>query len=204
MENGFVFEQDMFDSWCGRAYGIACAHGFHDESRSVGHCMMLVVTEISEMVEADRKNRHADIDKYDDEIKYGTDVYDKDIRSPFEKYVKDTFEDEMADVVIRICDFLGMLRASRGYGIPNVDVDMQKEYECIFASMTVCEQCYELVRIIAMLDEGSDEFDIRKWLGSAMVLLFNMARAVGIDLSWYVERKMEYNEQRPRRHGKQY
>lgn len=197
MEKDFVLEQDRFDAWCERAYGIACAHGFHDKSRSVGHCMMLVVTEISEMVEADRKNRHANPEGFEKCV--GLTYNDR-----FKGYVKDTFEDEMADVVIRICDFLGMLRASLGYGIPNVDVDMQKEYECIFASMTVCEQCYELVRIIAMLDDGSDEFDIRKWLGSAMVLLFNMARAVGIDLSWYVERKMEYNEQRERMHGKRY
>ena len=38
-----------------RAYSIAATHGFHEVDRSNAHFMMLVVSEIGEMVEADRK-----------------------------------------------------------------------------------------------------------------------------------------------------
>ena len=40
-----------------KAYRIACDHGFHDKELSNEHCLMLVITELSEAVEADRKGR---------------------------------------------------------------------------------------------------------------------------------------------------
>lgn len=39
------------------AYSCACNHGFHDKGLSSRHCLMLILTEISEAVEADRKGR---------------------------------------------------------------------------------------------------------------------------------------------------
>ena len=38
-----------------RAYRCACEHGFHDKEYSDAHFLMLVITEISEAVDADRK-----------------------------------------------------------------------------------------------------------------------------------------------------
>jgi NTP pyrophosphatase (non-canonical NTP hydrolase) len=59
---------------------------------------MLCVSELSEALEADRKGRVANLDKFDQGIAHG------DI---FETYIKDTFEDELADTVIRILDLCG-------------------------------------------------------------------------------------------------
>ena len=36
-----------------RAYKTACEHGFHEEELSDKHCLMLVITELSEAVEAE-------------------------------------------------------------------------------------------------------------------------------------------------------
>lgn len=44
-----------------KAYRIAYDHGFHDKELSNEHCLMLVITELSEAVEADRKDKYADI-----------------------------------------------------------------------------------------------------------------------------------------------
>ena len=41
-----------------RAYKTACEHGFHDEELSNEHCLMLVITELSEAIEADRKGKY--------------------------------------------------------------------------------------------------------------------------------------------------
>ncbi len=38
-----------------KAYKIAREHGFHEEEFSDGHYLMLVISELSEAVEADRK-----------------------------------------------------------------------------------------------------------------------------------------------------
>lgn len=63
--------------------------------------MMLIVTEISEAVEADRKDRRcvADISKIASEEIFNTEA--------FKNEVKDTVEDEIADVVLRVLDFCG-------------------------------------------------------------------------------------------------
>ena len=40
-----------------RAYQCACKHGFHDKEYSDKHWLMLIITEISEAVDADRKGK---------------------------------------------------------------------------------------------------------------------------------------------------
>ena len=49
--------KEKLDSLTTRAFDTACSHGFHDVERSNAHFMMLVLSEIGEMVEADRKSR---------------------------------------------------------------------------------------------------------------------------------------------------
>ena len=44
-----------------KTYKIACEHGFHDNELSNEHCLCLVISELMEAVEADRKNRHFDL-----------------------------------------------------------------------------------------------------------------------------------------------
>ena len=87
-----------------RAYDIACRHGFHDVERSNSHFLMLILGEVGEMVEADRKRNRAERMKFekimslDDNASF--DAY-------FKLFIKDTLEDELADVCIRIYDLLG-------------------------------------------------------------------------------------------------
>ena len=40
-----------------KAYRNAVTHGFHDEELSNEHCLCLVISELMEAVEADRKGR---------------------------------------------------------------------------------------------------------------------------------------------------
>ena len=87
-----------------RAYKIAKAHGWHDKELSDETYLMLIITEIAEAVQADRDNRHADIEafkKYEDRI---------DFKENFERQIKNTVEDELADVVIRCLSFAGHRR----------------------------------------------------------------------------------------------
>ena len=102
-----MVSKERLNEFIATAYKTACDHGFHDEEKSNSHWMMLVCTEVAEMVEADRNNRHAIYnaieycDKHTDEI----DVSSRN--RYFERDVKNTLEDETADVCIRLFDFLG-------------------------------------------------------------------------------------------------
>ena len=177
-----------------RAYSIAATHGFHDVDRSNAHFMMLVVSEIGEMVEADRKSRRAFVgDKLS--------ISDETFAEWFESNVKDTLEDELADVVIRICDFLGTRHIE-----PLIleETSTSDDWANLWGKDSINEQCYGLTKIITHIDEDTSTDDISRLLGASLAWCFDFADFHKFDLLWHVEQKMRYNETRSIRHGKNY
>ena len=81
-----------------KIHADAVAKGFYEKPRETGTMLMLVVSELSEALEADRTDRHAPGD-----FSYGGATLE------FRENVKDTFEDEIADSVIRLLDLCGHL-----------------------------------------------------------------------------------------------
>ena len=74
-------------------------HGFFDKEKNIGEMLCLIHSEVSEALEADRK------DNYCGTINgpvYGGD--NDGFGHYFEEKIKHTFEDEMADIVIRVMD----------------------------------------------------------------------------------------------------
>ena len=53
-----MITKERLNEFIASAYKTACDHGFHDKEKSNAHYMMLVCTEIAEMVEADRAGRY--------------------------------------------------------------------------------------------------------------------------------------------------
>lgn len=52
-------KQEDLPSLIKRVHDNAVKHGWHDQKRSEEHWLMMIVTEIAELVEADRKHRYA-------------------------------------------------------------------------------------------------------------------------------------------------
>lgn len=76
------------------------AKGFWDQDRNVGEALMMVVSELGEAMDAHQKGRFASI---------AESIYMEP--QVFEARIKDTFEDELADTIIRLLDI------SAGLGI---------------------------------------------------------------------------------------
>jgi NTP pyrophosphatase (non-canonical NTP hydrolase) len=81
--------------------------GFFEDVKNIGEMLCLIHSEVSEALECDRK------DKYYEEpiIKGGLKINeaiseqsDSWYKNYFEASVKDTFEDELADIMIRVMD----------------------------------------------------------------------------------------------------
>ncbi len=70
--------------------------GFWNYPRNKGETLMLIVTELAEAMEAHRNGNLA-MPPMDGEIE----------KKAFEDFYKDTFEDEIADALIRILDMCG-------------------------------------------------------------------------------------------------
>lgn len=74
--------------------------GFYDDEKNIGEMLALVHSEVSEALEADREGRYC---------KHGANYAtfhedDENFKATFRTTVKDTFDDELADIMIRVMD----------------------------------------------------------------------------------------------------
>ena len=134
-----------------RAYKTACEHGFHDKELSNEHCLCLIVGELMEAVEADRKGRLGKKCKSRFEMDYNRYPAlveeEKRFKCSFKKNVKDTLPDELSDAVIRLLDLAGLR---------NISIDDFPE-EAIYGASESCvgETFTESIYAISTLDLSS-------------------------------------------------
>ena len=186
-----------------RAYKTACEHGFHDQELSNEHYFCLVISELMEAVEADRKRKYfkgkimfeRDFNTYsalvEENVRY---------RNAFEKHIKDTVGDELADAVIRLLDLAGI----RGISLELANGDIE---DCIEDMAEACkdETFTESIYSISTLPVRYDGiFDFPTAVNDMILSIFGLAKHLDVDLLWHIEQKMRYNELRPRMHGKKY
>jgi|SRR5690242_9056437 len=87
-------------------------HGFFDKEKNIGEMLCLIHSEVSEALEADRKGSYYDpIEEQKWYIQgmanknYGKTFNDDSFfKEQFENRVKNSFQDELADIVIRVMD----------------------------------------------------------------------------------------------------
>ena len=161
--------------------------------RNVGEMLMLTVSELSEALEADRKTRYSDLTTYRSVLLNGTYT----VREAFQEYVKDTFEDELADTAIRIMDI------AYGLGL-NLEVEVGKLIEL---SDNVAENLFFAVGYLSdsFLRYGNNNQEVcEECLSACFQLVRQIAKKMDIDLEFHIKAKMEYNSGREKLHGKKY
>ena len=77
--------------------------GFFDAPKNIGEMLMLTVSELSEALEADRKNKYADVEGFGLYLSHSNNN-DTIFYQLFENEIKNTFQDEIADTIIRLLD----------------------------------------------------------------------------------------------------
>ena len=185
-----------------RAYKTACEHGFHDEELSNKHCLCLVIYELMEAVEADRKKLFAKVpvDKkatiFDERTFHYQNKY---FAENFEAYIKDRVEDELADTAIRLLDLCGL----RKIDIEDFTEEMLYEAEESCEDETFTESIYAISTIPIRYAYEYD-YPLEKQLNSMLLAIFGLANHLDIDLTWHINQKMRYNELRENKNGKKY
>lgn len=164
--------------------------GFHDVKLSDEHKLMLIICEVSEAVEADREGRLAQPMPED-----WMTMNDEDFKIRFLSCVKDTLEDELADVVIRMMDS-GYLDDTKEIVPPDIFTRIAL-FPPVGKGLAFVEQAYHLVESIIFGAKVND-------LVRACQIVFYLARQLDIDLATHIRMKMRYNAMRPRLHGKAY
>lgn len=96
---------------------------------------MLIGSELFEAFEAFREDKYADIDKYNRAIESNNEIIKKtktkipkyeSFKQAFEDHIKDTLEDELADIIIQVLAFCG----EHGIDIES-HVALKSEYNCL-------------------------------------------------------------------------
>lgn len=185
-----------------RAYKIACEHGFHDKELSNEHCLCLVISELMEAVEADRKGRLGKKCKSRFEMDYNRYPAlveeEKRFKFSFENNVKDTLPDKIANAVIRLFDLCGLRK---------IDIDDFTE-EMIYETTESCngETFTESIYAISTIPvryEYEYGYSFEKQVKSMLLGIIGLANYIGIDLLWNINQKMRYNELGENKHGKE-
>ena len=98
--------------------------GFDVKKENIGQTLCLIHSEISEALEAIRKDKKASLMAFD--YREEDRETDLDFQSDFTALIKDTFEDEIADTFIRLMDLVGALE---------IDIDRHIELKRRFNSL---------------------------------------------------------------------
>lgn len=193
-----LYNVDTLNRYAKDCHQRAVAKGFWAEKRTVYHHLMLVISEFSEAVEADRLGKWAKLDH--DTIDTLQRIEGAPYAQEFLRLVKDTVEDEIADAVIRLLDLLGCL-------LKGVDLT-QEELDMVPAAYDNDTPPNMLTDALFVVVSGS-VYGIIKDKEFISVLspiksLEQLCDHLGIDLMTHIELKLKYNATRPALHGKKY
>ncbi|MGJ1424532.1 hypothetical protein ACR79B_11105 [Sphingobacterium spiritivorum] len=92
------------------AYAINLNKGYYINEVNIPEKLCLIHSEVSEALEADRKSRFCVLNEYQKRKLKGW-IRDGDYNDAYKSMVKGTFEEEMADIIIRtisLCEHLGI------------------------------------------------------------------------------------------------
>lgn len=174
------------------ALRIAINKGWNDKGSSK-HYICLVISELMEAVEADRKGKHANLGMFYTyinpnlckEARFNSEILRKEVYMyGFKTYIKDTVEDELADACIRLLHLAGLLEV---WGVKSGDINlfpMINRYDY----NTFTEWVYLVVRDLIMMEDNT----VRYGLSHILNYCFNN----NIDLERHIIEKMKYNELR--------
>lgn len=182
--------KELYDKFAKESYQNSFDHGFwgEGETRSKGKMVILMISEVSECLEADREN-HRSISREDwnDQMGMLVNPRPNSWKVAFEKGIKNSIEDELADVAIRIMDF------NYGFGL-----DFNKAVPVpLLVTDDFAEGLLEIDRMI------HNSFDRDAW-GFALSAVCDFATKWNIDLAWHIKMKQTYNKTREKLHGKKY
>jgi hypothetical protein len=141
-------------------------------------------------VEADRKGRRVkNIKETKEYIMLNHSVGGVDYELAFEAAIEGTVEEELADCVIRLWDYM------RGFNLYGESAIIQDWYSEECKNKTFAENCFVITKCLTKEPE-------KPFLCAYNI--FILAERMNIDLPFLIWAKFEYNKTRGYKHGKKY
>lgn len=202
MEKEFkIINQEELEVLSKQAYESAKNKGFYPKDIDTAFCLMFIIVEMSEVLQADRKGRHGSIEDYESEIEMS-----RDMPTAYKNTLDGTVESEFADIAIRILSLLGWIVEGDRIELAD-DSDLEGEYKLakyIFG-WNLAGDLYRIIEKMGVLDlDSSPSWYLAKYLQELLMDIFAIAHNYNIDLKEQIKLKMKYNETRPYLHGYKY
>lgn len=190
-----------FNELANKAHSNAVKYGFWEKRLSNEHCLMLVITEIGELIKADRSNkRRAKVDWFNKQMKTsiicrGLDPNiskERGYEVAYNETIKGSIEEEFADIAICLFDLAGAL---------GIDFDKMNpcRYYRAFDKFGFTENAFALCKGLSR-----DVIGIEKRIQFGIEYVKKWAESLDVDLAWHIEQKMKYNENHLFMHNKKY
>lgn len=183
------------------AHKNAKEKGFYDTKRDNGELFMLMVSELGEALEAHRKGKFSNIIDYSLMGEFDLLEYDA--------HIKGTFDEELADTAIRILDFCGCKELEinlNGYaevGDFSLHPHANVGSELLEITARLCKARHAVAASNFVKTETVYS-EILHEINASLIMLFELAELLEINLMWHIEAKMKYNATRPYKHAKAY
>lgn len=170
-----------------KAHQAAVKGGWYEQKRTVNELLCLICSEAFEAMEAWRKQHHAELNQVQkDNFYHLLAINIEEFKKVFKRDVKDTMDDELADVCVRIFDMAGYY---------NVEIPEVKLFE---PCTTFMQDVWNFTGIaLSMSDEQMTGTKVAILLG----YILGICKKYDIDLETHIDLKMSYNATRGVRHG---
>lgn len=191
-----------------KAHEAAKAKGWWDEVKPMETYLMLIISELAECMEADRKGKRANVEYFtkrmaEIEASVSDDrTHENYLNTVFERlfksHIKDSVEDELADAAVRILDLLGFVCLQE-----NDTEEAFRHIEYRFNEVkrsTNIHEIYSLPESLFLIVCAIKDAELWR-LCRVLWLIFTLASQNNVDLLWHIDQKMKYNKTRPHKHG---
>lgn len=169
-----------------RIHEASVSKGFWNKDLPLNHHIMLVICELGEVVEAERRGRYAT------KIVALDYMYEHAYPFAYEHHIHGTVESELADVAMRLLDII----AKMGW---MMDDQVCPENISLGDDDSLPLLCYSIIENLVCREFG-DRYAVL-W---AFYGVLAIAHRYNIDLLNHIEMKMRYNKTRPMLNGKRY
>lgn len=183
-----------------QAFESANNKGFYPGTGTTFHLMFIIV-EMSEVLQADRKDRHGSIEDYESEIEMG-----RDIPTAYKNTLEGTVESEFADIAIRMLSLLGSIMDSAKVELMS-DEDIKDEHALAIYTfrLDIVRDLYRIIERMGVFDlNDTPKWYLAKHLQEMLIDIFAIAHNHNINLMEHIRLKMKYNETRPYLHVYKY
>ena len=186
------------------AHAAALKNGWYEKVQPINTYLMLIKSELYEALDAFRANKYTETTctGLDIELKYlnlfnegrldRDELATKKTIDYFKNYIKDTFEDEIADTVIRISDFCGWYGIELGE-VKKIQTKPKGQYDSDLVDLDIL--------ITKMYKRTNKRLKMSKEFTLILGMLESIAQVYNFDLEQHINLKLAYNATRGYKHG---